>query len=144
MGSQIKKLWAVCRYKVDTLKILFQFFHHNNGCLLTIQSYKSYHHHSARQKSVFPVLMRSCLTNGVTVTTFPYLGACKNSSNIGCHTKLNARENRVMRRFILKQVLWLLSSLFCGNDILSDKWGDADTFFILTSMQKWVKFMVSH
>ena len=30
------------------------------------------------------------------MTTFPYLGACKNGSNIGCHTKLNARENRVI------------------------------------------------
>ena len=36
MESYIEKLWAVCRCKVDTLKILFQFFHHNNGCLLTI------------------------------------------------------------------------------------------------------------
>ena len=96
MESYIEKLWAVCRCKVDTLKILFQFFHHNSGCLLTIWSYKSYHHHSARQKSVFPVVMRSCLTNGVMLTTFSYLGVCKNGLNLGCHTKLNARENRVI------------------------------------------------
>ena len=96
MESYIEKLWAVCRCKVDTLKILFQFFHHNSGCLLTIWSYKSYHHHSARQKSVFPGVMRSCLTNGVMLTTFSYLGVYKNGLNLGCHTKLNARENRVL------------------------------------------------
>ena len=40
--------------------------------------------------------MRSCLTNGVMLTPFSYLGVCKNGLNLGCHTKLNARENRVI------------------------------------------------
>ena len=42
------------------------------------------------------MVMRSCLTNGVMLTPFPYLGVCRNGLNLGCHTKPNARENRIV------------------------------------------------
>ena len=36
------------------------------------------------------------MTNGVTLTTFPYLEVCKNGLNLGCQTKLNDRESCVI------------------------------------------------
>ena len=51
------------------------------------------------KNSVFSEVMTSCLTNGVTLTTFPYLGVCKNDFNLGCHTKLNTRKKPCHKAF---------------------------------------------